>query len=193
MTIYGWLICAVWLVLVAYWGLMGARVRRSTGRPWIWWREIAVRLGFFALVLLALEVVAAARRALPNMPLYAFNTSWLLGGIGFLLCAPGVALVIWSRSCLGRAGDVTVSRKQTPELVTTGPYAFVRHPIYSGMLLAMLGSAIGQSIFWLFPLVVYGPGFILSARREERLLIEHFPERYRAYMTRTRMLLPFLL
>jgi len=77
--------------------------------------------------------------------------------------------------------------------VTTGPYAYVRHPIYGGMLLAIIGSAIGQSLFWLLPLVVYGPQFIVSARREEILLLEQFPHRYRDYMKRTRMLLPFVL
>jgi len=86
-----------------------------------------------------------------------------------------------------------MSRKDNPELVTTGPYALVRHPIYSGLLLAILGSAIGQSVFWLLPLIVYGPQFILSARREEELLIEQFPERYPAYMERTKMLLPLVL
>ena len=192
MTIYAWLICAAWLVLVAYWARMGARMKRSSGRRWIWWREIAVRLGFFAVVLLILEVLIVGH-ATPSVPLSPFNTSRLLGCIGFLLCAPGIGLVIWARSYLARTGGSSISTKQTPELVTTGPYGLVRHPVYSGMLLAMLGSVVGQSIFWLFPLVVYGPGFIASARREERLLIERFPERYRAYMTRTGMLLPFVL
>jgi protein-S-isoprenylcysteine O-methyltransferase Ste14 len=86
-----------------------------------------------------------------------------------------------------------VAPEETAELVTTGPYAYVRHPIYSGMLLAMLGSAIGQSVLWLLPLSMYGPQFIFSARREERLLLEQFPERYGAYMKHTKMLLPFVL
>jgi protein-S-isoprenylcysteine O-methyltransferase Ste14 len=57
----------------------------------------------------------------------------------------------------------------------------------------MLGSAIGQSLFWLLPLLVYGPLFIRSARREEEFLTGQFPERYRAYMKRTKMLLPYVL
>jgi protein-S-isoprenylcysteine O-methyltransferase Ste14 len=69
----------------------------------------------------------------------------------------------------------------------------VRHPLYSGLLLAIAGSAIGQSLFWLLPMLVYGPLFILTARREERSLLEQFPDSYRAYMQRTRMLLPFVL
>jgi protein-S-isoprenylcysteine O-methyltransferase Ste14 len=76
--------------------------------------------------------------------------------------------------------------------VTAGPYARVRHPLYGGLLLAMLGSALAQSLLWLLPLIVYGPLFFLSARREERLLLEQFSERYSAYRSRTKMLLPFV-
>jgi protein-S-isoprenylcysteine O-methyltransferase Ste14 len=57
----------------------------------------------------------------------------------------------------------------------------------------MLGSAIGQSLLWLLPLIVYGPHFIHSARQEEKLLLEQFPQHYRAYMKQTKMLLPFVL
>jgi protein-S-isoprenylcysteine O-methyltransferase Ste14 len=86
-----------------------------------------------------------------------------------------------------------MSRKENPELVSTGPYALVRHPIYTGILLAMLGSTIGQSIFWLLPFILFGAYFIYSARREEKLLTEQFPEQYPAYMHKTKMLVPFLL
>jgi len=192
MTIYEWLIFALWLTLIAYWGLSARVVKRSSGTRWIWWREIAVRLAFFALVLLALRV-AVVGQALPNARLYAFNASMLMGLIGFVFCVLGIGLAILARASLGRNWGVPPSKKESLELVTTGPYAFVRHPFYSGMLLAMLGSAIGQSVFWLLPLIVYGPFFVLSARREEKLLIEQFPEHYRAYMKRTKMLLPFVL
>jgi protein-S-isoprenylcysteine O-methyltransferase Ste14 len=192
MTIYGWLIFALWLTLVAYWGLAASAVKRSIGSRWLWWREIAVRLGFFALVVLALQV-AAVGHALPNERLYALNTSMLMGLIGFLFSALGIGLAMLARAYIGRNWPMPMSSKESPELVTTGPYALVRHPIYGGMLLAMLGSAMGQSVLWLLPLMVYGPFFIRSARREEKILIEQFPERYRAYMKQTKMLLPFVL
>jgi protein-S-isoprenylcysteine O-methyltransferase Ste14 len=191
-TLSGWLIFALWSALVAYWGLAAARRKRSTGSRWIWWREIAVRLGFFALVLLALRV-ALETHALPPAPRYAFNTSIIMGRIGFVLCALGVGLAILARAHLERNVPKIRSRKESPELVTTGPYSLVRHPIFGGMLLALLGSAIGQSVFWLLPLLAYGPHFVLSARREERSLIVQFPESYRSYMQRTKMLLPFVL
>jgi len=192
MSIYGWLIFALWFTLVAYWGLSAARTKRSVGSRWIWWREIAVRLGFFACVLLVLRV-AIATDALRQAPLQLFNSSILMGLIGFVLCALGVALAIRARAHLDRSWLVSRSRSGNSQLVTTGPYALVRHPIFSGMLLAILGSAIGQSILWLLPLIAYGPHFILSARREERLLVEQFPEGYRTYMRHTKMLVPFVL
>ena len=117
----------------------------------------------------------------------------LMGLVGFVCTALGIGLAIRARACLGRKGSATATGRENPELITTGPYALVRHPLYSGMLLAMLGSAIGQSVLWLLPLIVYGPYFIRGARREEKLLIEQFPDRYRAYMKRTKMLLPFVL
>ena len=187
MTICGWLIFAPWLALVAYWIRSAGRLRQSGGGRWIWWREIAIRLGFFALVMLAVRAAVVAD-VLPNAGLYALNVSIPMGLIGFALCALGIGLAVLGRAYLDRG-----SKKENQELVTSGPYAFVRHPIYGGLLLAMLGSAIGQSVFWLLPLSAYGPGFILSARREERFLSDQFPERYQAYMKRTRMLIPYVL
>ena len=86
-----------------------------------------------------------------------------------------------------------VSRKEDPELVMSGPYAHVRHPIYGGIMLAMLGTTIGATVFWSVPLLVFSLYFLSAARREESIMIAQFPEQYPAYMRRTRMLLPFVL
>jgi protein-S-isoprenylcysteine O-methyltransferase Ste14 len=86
-----------------------------------------------------------------------------------------------------------MSRKEDPELVTGGPYAYVRHPIYTSILTALLGSVIGYGVIWLPPLLISLAYFIYSARREEALMCEQFPTQYPAYMQRTKMLLPFVL
>jgi len=192
MTIYGWLIFPLWLTLVVYWGLSTAVALRTIGSRWIWWREIAVRLGFFALVVQVLQI-AILGRALPGAALYWPSTSVAMGLVGWLLCAAGIGLAIFSRAYLGRSWSLHEANETLPELVTSGPYAVVRHPLYSGLLLAILGSAIAQSVLWLLPMVVYGPLFLLNARREEKFLLEQLPDRYRAYMERTKMLLPFVL
>jgi len=192
MTVYGWLILALWLVLVVYWVVAARAAKRNIGSRWLWWREIAIRLGIFALLMLTVRM-AVVRRALPDEYLYALSTSMLMGLLGFVICVLGVGLAIMARAYLGRNWGMPMSRKENPELVTNGPYALVRHPIYGGLLLAMLGSALGQSVLWLLPMIVYGPYFILSARREESLLTEQFAERYRVYMSRTKLLVPFVL
>jgi protein-S-isoprenylcysteine O-methyltransferase Ste14 len=65
-----------------------------------------------------------------------------------------------------------------------------RHPIYTGLILAMLGSAIGVNVLWALPLVLAGAYFVYSARREESVMLQLFPEQYAAYMARTGMLAP---
>jgi protein-S-isoprenylcysteine O-methyltransferase Ste14 len=192
MTIRGWVIVGLWLSLVAYWGVSARARWRSFGTRWIWWREIAVRLCFFTLCVEALRV-AVRGNVLPGERLGAFEMSGLVALIGSVCCALGIGLAIVARAYLPRQWGVRAASEEAAELVTTGPYALVRHPIYGGMLLAMLGSALAQSLLWLAPLLVYGPYFIRSARREEELLLEEFPDRYPDYRRRTRMLVPFVL
>jgi protein-S-isoprenylcysteine O-methyltransferase Ste14 len=191
MTTSSWVIVGLWLSLVAYWGLAARASWRSTGSRWIWWREIAVRLCGFALTVQALRG-ALLGNALPNERPAAFPTSGSLAFIGCACSALGIGLAIMARACLGGPRR-SRARGEAPRLITSGPYAFVRHPIYGGILLAMLGSALAQSILWLLPLIVYGPHFIRTARREEQLLLAAFPQRYPGYMKRTKMLVPFVL
>lgn len=186
------MIVGLWLGLVAYWGLSARARWRRTGSQWIWWREIAVRLCFFALILQALQV-ALVGNALENGRLAAFHTSAPVSLIGCTCAALGISLAIIARAYLHSPWDVRASGEGPAELITTGPYALVRHPIYGGLFLAMVGAALAQSLLWLAPLIVYGPQFFRSARREEELLLEAFPERYPRYMKRTKMLVPFVL
>jgi protein-S-isoprenylcysteine O-methyltransferase Ste14 len=191
MTLYVWLVAALWLTLILYWARSAGALTRRTGGSWTWWREIAVRLGFFAFVVLFLQAAGAAH-ALPDAALYTRRGGALQGFAGCALCAAGIGLAILARAYLDRSREKSDSKGMSPTFVTAGPYASVRHPLYGGLLLAMLGSALAQSLLWLLPLMVYGPLFFLSALREERLLLGQFSEHYGAYKSRTKMLLPFL-
>jgi protein-S-isoprenylcysteine O-methyltransferase Ste14 len=95
--------------------------------------------------------------------------------IGAAICAAGVALVIASRRNLGRNWSDLVVLKRNHELIQTGPYRWVRHPLYSGMLLAILGSAMTvNSRFAYIAVPIVWLGFWLKARREEALLEQQF-------------------
>jgi protein-S-isoprenylcysteine O-methyltransferase Ste14 len=190
MTIYTRLITVFWLVFIVYWAISAITAKRSFGQR-AWRKEIGLRLLVIVSVLIALHF-PGVRHALRNAQAHAAS-SMLMGLIGGVFCAFGLGLAIVARAYLGRNWGMPMSRKEHPELVTNGPYAFVRHPIYTGMLFAMFGSAMGASIFWVLPLILFGSYFIYSARREEKLMIEQFPEQYPAYMKRTKMLLPFVL
>jgi protein-S-isoprenylcysteine O-methyltransferase Ste14 len=86
-----------------------------------------------------------------------------------------------------------MSRKADPELVTTGPYKRVRHPIYSGIILAMVGTAIAVSPYWLGAVAIIGAYFLFSAVIEERTLAKLFPVTYPPYRHATKMLIPYIL
>jgi protein-S-isoprenylcysteine O-methyltransferase Ste14 len=192
MTIYSRLIAALWLVLLVVWLVSARHTKRSVNRTWAWRREIGLRAAIVVLILLALHFFGF-NHAMRVLRLYSANRSPLAGIIGVALTAIGVGLAILARIHLGPNWGLPMSRKAEPELITTGPYAVIRHPIYTGILLGVLGSAIGISIVWMIAFVLLAPYFIYSARHEEQLMLEQFPERYAAYMHRTNMLLPYIL
>jgi protein-S-isoprenylcysteine O-methyltransferase Ste14 len=116
-----------------------------------------------------------------------------LGALGAVVFASGIALAIWARLHLGRNWGMPMSQKAEPELVTSGPYRYVRHPIYSGLLAALLGTALATNLAGVIVVAVLGGYFYYSASVEEKNLIATFPTAYPAYRGRTKMLVPFLL
>jgi protein-S-isoprenylcysteine O-methyltransferase Ste14 len=84
-----------------------------------------------------------------------------------------------------------MSVKENAELVTTGPYAYIRNPIYAGIVLATLGSAL-IDWWWAVFLACAVAYFVYSAKVEERILLREFPDSYPAYKARTKSLIPFV-
>jgi protein-S-isoprenylcysteine O-methyltransferase Ste14 len=131
--------------------------------------------------------------------LRAFSSSTLavhspvVKALGVVLLVSGLGLAVWARIYLGRNWGMPMTEKAEPELVTSGPYRYVRHPIYSGLLLAFLGTALATNLYWLIGLAVIGTYFVYSATVEERILTSSFPKDYPSYRARTKMLIPFVL
>jgi protein-S-isoprenylcysteine O-methyltransferase Ste14 len=117
----------------------------------------------------------------------------VLGAIGAVVFTSGIALAIWARVHLGRNWGMPMSQKAEPELVTSGPYRFVRHPIYSGLLAGVLGTALATNLIGLIIGAVLGGYFYYSASVEEKNLTASFPTAYPAYRAATKMLIPFVL
>jgi protein-S-isoprenylcysteine O-methyltransferase Ste14 len=113
---------------------------------------------------------------------------------GAVICLFGLFVTLWARWTLAGNWSSDVTFKQGHELVRTGPYRFVRHPIYTGLLMMALGTAInaGRLRCWL-GIVVVGIGFWIKLKQEERLMLRHFPEQYPAYQKQVKAIVPFVI
>ena len=112
---------------------------------------------------------------------------------GLLLTFAGISLAIWARFLLGGNWSGRVTVKENHTLVGTGPYAVVRHPIYSGMLLAVLGTALAlREVRGLVGFGLVLALVLLKARMEESFMIEAFGSKYGEYRGQVKALIPFV-
>ena len=150
-----------------------------------WARELRIRALIVVLAIVLIRFGAFRGHGL--------NTDPWRAGLGLVLVALGLGFAIWARVHIGRNWGTPMSRKDDPELVTSGPYHLVRHPIYSGILFAGIGTAVALSWLWLIAVGLAGVYFVCSATVEERNMTRQFPETYPAYQRSTKMLVPFVL
>ena len=171
-----------WVAFWLYWFVAAFSMKK--GRvPWS--RELRIRAVIVVAVILLVRLGAFRGHGL--------NTDPWRTGIGLVLFALGLGFAIWARIHIGRNWGSPMTQKDEPELVTSGPYHLVRHPIYSGILLAVVGTAVALSWLWLTAAVLAGVYFLYSATVEERYLTEEFPDDYSVYKRSTKMLVPFIL
>jgi protein-S-isoprenylcysteine O-methyltransferase Ste14 len=170
-----------WAAFWIYWLVAAFSMKRGRIQ---WSSELRIRAVILVLVILLSRVGAFGGGERNSNP--------LLAGLGLFLFALGLGFAIWARLHIGRNWGTPMSQKDDPQLVTGGPYRLVRHPIYSGILLAGIGTAVALNWLWLSAVLVAGVYFIYSAFAEERYLIEQFPETYPAYKHSSKMLVPFI-
>lgn len=177
------IIAGCWIVFIVYWAVAARNVKRNVYEQARWRRLLGPAI--LVLAVLASGVPAFRGTFIPQ------DTA--TRAIAVLLCASGFAFAIWARRRLGRNWSGQPSLKEGHELVISGPYRFVRHPIYSGILAAMFGTALINDALWLVAAGLFCALFISRAREEERLMLRQFPGEYPAYRRRTKMLIPLLL
>lgn len=188
MKTYGTLLAALWAVFLAYWLISSLSAKRNV-RSGLTPLALVLRLTGAVVV-----IVIASSRSFEHVAgrVASFAPSPVEGGAGIALCALGMAFAVWARLHIGRNWGMPMAEKEQPELVTTGPYAFVRHPIYTGILFAMLGSVLVVGPWYLVLVVPFALYFVYCGREEEKFLLRQFPAAYRDYMQRTKMLVPFV-
>ena len=171
--------CA-WLVFWIYWLAAASSSKESVRSGWRTRLTGVTTIGVFLII----GVLRGGSLAVHSV---------ILAAIGALLFACGIALAVWARLHLGRNWGMPMTQRAEPELVTSGPYRFVRHPIYSGLLVAMLGTALVDNLLGLIVVAVLVAYFYYCGIVEERNLTATFPKAYPEYRGRTKMLIPFLL
>ena len=179
------LILVCWLVLIFYWLVSSFNTKRYASRNLWTWRP---RLLILVIILFALHVPVVDNTLAREV---SFVSPLWMRWLGVVVCALGVALAIWARVYLGRNWGMPMSLKQDAELVTTGPYEYIRNPIYTGFLLAMLGATLA-TFWWVVALVVMGGYFIWSSLTEEKIMLKAFPQQYPPYKARTWRLIPYV-
>ncbi len=178
---------ALWLAFCIVWFVVAFRTKRTQQRA-----SLGSRLIYGILVTAAFYLVFGHPpypwlhlRIVPNNP--------LLTATGVALTAAGVAIAIWARFYLGQNWSSAVTVKVGHELIRSGPYTRVRHPIYSGLLLALLGTALVRGQLRGIPaMVLLWAGFDIKRRIEERFMLKTFGAEYEDYMRATGAVIPRL-
>jgi len=181
-----------WLVFALVWAMAAVTAKRSARGPG-WGGQVGVRVTAAVFIYLLIRAIRAGWGASVLSTVVSALSNPVLNVAGLVLFVAGIGLAVWARLYLGRNWGMPMSLRQGHELVTSGPYRFVRHPIYSGILLAVVGSILVGEFWWLAVLPVVIVYFVYSALTEERMMGEQFPGAYPEYMKRTKMLIPFAL
>ncbi len=185
---YEWFFPAVWILFLLYWQIKAAHAK-STQRL----EPAASRILRALVFLIAIVLLSTTRIPLPLLYLQLWPAGLGPFWLGAAVTIAGLLFAVWAREHLGSNWSRSVTIKQDHELITTGPYAMVRHPIYTGILTGFLGMAIaicqvrGFIVFVLIFLALW-----MKLRMEEQWMRSQFGETYAAYTHQTAALVPYL-
>jgi protein-S-isoprenylcysteine O-methyltransferase Ste14 len=178
------LLLILWFVFILYWIISAIGVKKNI-RTKDWQRGAGIRILSVIAIIILLQVSSFWR-------FFQYQLNYNIQIVGVIFCALGIVFAIWVRRHLGRNWSGTPTMKEGHELITSGPYRFVRHPIYTGMLVALFGSALAGGLVWLVILVIFCVNFLYRIPVEERYMMELFPNQYPEYRTKTKALIPFV-
>ncbi len=184
-----WLIAALWIAWEIYWIAAARGTKRTvSSEPFITRLPVVAGLALAIFLLFASPWLGGFLGA-------AVPPSGDLGYfLGFSAAVAGAGFAFWARRTLGRNWSGRVTIKEDHELVTNGPYRWVRHPIYTGGLLIVAGSALALGrVGGLISVAIMTTIFLHKIRLEEKVLEDHFGARYTEYRGHTHALIPFLL
>ena len=178
----------LWIAFLIYWQIKAIDTK-TTQRL----EPVASRILRALTFLIAIVLLSTTRIPLPWLYRQLWPSGFLPFWLGAALTVAGLLFAVWAREHLGRNWSSSVTIKQGHELITTGPYAVVRHPIYTGILAGFLGMAIAISQVRGFIVVaLIFLVFWLKLRMEEQWMRSQFGETYTTYSRHTAALVPYL-
>jgi protein-S-isoprenylcysteine O-methyltransferase Ste14 len=183
------IISACWIVFVAVWLVAAVSTKRSVYRE-----SRAQRLSYWLLIVMAYLLLLRGRQLPYPLNLRVVSHAAPIALAAAVLCIAGLAFAVWARATLGRNWSGVVTLKEGHELVERGPYRFVRHPIYTGILTMFFATALVRGhLAGLAAVLLLLASFWIKLGREEKLMLQQFPERYAAYQHRVKRIIPFVL
>src|SRR5271169_400202 len=184
MSICGYL----WSAFFVIWLVWGFATKRTQTRV-----SFASQVPYLTFTFAAFYSMFSRYVAFGWMRLHVLPRDLWIANLGIAITAAGLLFAIWARAYLGRNWSGAVTVKVGHELIRSGPYRWVRHPIYSGMILAMIGTPINQGQFLGFiAVVLLWIGFSLKSRIEELFMVTTFGQEYEQYSRSTGAILPRL-
>jgi protein-S-isoprenylcysteine O-methyltransferase Ste14 len=176
----------LWLCWLTFW-LLAARRTAANQRM----ETPLTGASYRILLVLGIILIAVPRSPLPLLNLTLWPLTPPIVAAGVVLTAAGLAFAVWARIHLGKYWSGRVTLKVDHRVIQTGPYAWVRHPIYSGIILALLGTTITLSTLHAsIGFVLMFISFVRKLQIEENWLRSHFGEEYERYQKRVKALIP---
>ena len=185
------IVSVCWIVFILFWMISAFSVKRDVkNSPWrrFAWLRIVIALIIASLLLSRSKSDLFAHRLEILQAVYSNSTSAF---IGVMLTVLGIGYAIWARVHLGRNWSPIPNVKEDHELITSGPYRLVRHPIYTGIMTATLGTGFVIPL-WFLVFVVMTAVFIWRVIVEEDLMTKQFPNQYPEYKKRTWAFVPYV-
>ena len=180
-----------WLIFLVVWVVSSFFAKKSvTKRRWGWRWIFIIAIILFVVFINRGNNAYFARLFFTNQ---FFPATTIISIIAIIFAVAGLIGAVWARVYLGRNWSGYVTYKKKHELVTDGPYKYVRHPIYSSMMLMFIGTWLSfPTIYVSFMFLIYLSIFLWRKGKEEAIMIKLFGKKYKDYMKHTKALIPWV-
>ena len=177
----------IWLAWITIWFLAARSAERTKVSESLRSRLFYVAPGLVGGLLISSGTMSGL------IPKASFHDSPEIRGLGVILTAFGISYSVWARVHLGRYWSAKITLKEGHRLIQSGPYRWTRHPIYTGLILALVGTAVTVgTVQALLGVLVISISFFFKSLREEALLTGEFRDEYSVYRSKVRALIPFV-